>query len=935
MGRYLVLSLALLIGCKADPEKKIMRGRGIFSKPATPIAEEKTPVIVSFKGANEANDGVLSVVEIHSKLPIATLVAKEAQEVSFSAILDDGNDLTCDDKQVYDLTSVPAIKTTPTVDGVYAVCVKAKHGSKVIYGKSQSIRRSAVVTLSLVNEASDGTVTPEEISSHLDMVTSLEIGGASIFYRLYSHDVDCAAVDFSTSNIPRISELIGKNGSYKVCAKIVGFDRTYITVESDPITVVEDYWKSITTSGDAPVAREKHSAVWTGTKMIIWGGVGATNAALKTGSMYDPVTNSWTKTLDAPTERQLHEAVWTGSEMIVWGGSNAASTLEDTALHYDPVADAWTVSPSAPFARTHHTVVWSGSRVIVWGGNDAGGVAQDDGAAYDPIAKTWSSIPAAANSPEARSQHAAVWTGSKMIIWGGIDALANRINTGSAYDPASDNWVAVSTVSAPTPRVGMSVLWTGTKMLIWGGDDSAVTNTGAFYDPVADDWVAITTENAPSGRAFAAAVKGGSKVYIWGGALSGNSPTDTGGMYDLNTNKWLLIDTSDIDHPSSRKRATAVWSGSKLIVWGGASGTVTNSGAVFTPSSMTPVDYWRAGTSAGAPVGRTSFSAVWMNDKKCGVDSTGTMLNDGAKYDAVTNSWTPIANTHGLTARYRHSGVGVGAKMLIWGGCGMGVTRFNDGAIYDPVSDSWQAMTTTSAPSARCYHSTVSTGEKMIVWGGDDGGVVNTGAIYDARNNTWVPTNASSAPLARITHKSVWTGSKMIVWGGSPDGSAYLNSGAIFDPALDSWTPMSTTAAPSPRASFSLNWTGSKMAVWGGVTGLNTYSNDGALYDPTADAWSAIASLNAPLARSEHTAVWTGKKMVVWGGIGDGIFASGAIYDPTHDTWVPVDSSDPDAPNARREHAAFWTGDSMIIWGGNSANALSPVQPSIFTSPGL
>jgi hypothetical protein len=43
---------------------------------------------------------------------------------------------------------------------------------------------------------------------------------------------------------------------------------------------------------------------------------------LNTGGRYDPATNTWTATgtTNAPSGRQSHTAIWTGSEMIVWGG---------------------------------------------------------------------------------------------------------------------------------------------------------------------------------------------------------------------------------------------------------------------------------------------------------------------------------------------------------------------------------------------------------------------------------------------------------------------------------------------------------------------------------------------------------------------------------------------------------------------------------------
>jgi hypothetical protein len=68
-----------------------------------------------------------------------------------------------------------------------------------------------------------------------------------------------------------------------------------------------------------------HAAVWTGTEMIVWGGYTQTmgqNVYVGLGHRYDPVSNSWSETsgAGAPSPRYRHLAAWTGSEMIVWGG---------------------------------------------------------------------------------------------------------------------------------------------------------------------------------------------------------------------------------------------------------------------------------------------------------------------------------------------------------------------------------------------------------------------------------------------------------------------------------------------------------------------------------------------------------------------------------------------------------------------------------------
>src|SRR5206468_1910792 len=81
-----------------------------------------------------------------------------------------------------------------------------------------------------------------------------------------------------------------------------------------------DNWIATSTTG-APAARQFHTAVWTGSEMIVWGGVGS-GGFFNTGGRYNPGTDSWTatSTTGAPAARDQHTAVWTGSEMIVWGG---------------------------------------------------------------------------------------------------------------------------------------------------------------------------------------------------------------------------------------------------------------------------------------------------------------------------------------------------------------------------------------------------------------------------------------------------------------------------------------------------------------------------------------------------------------------------------------------------------------------------------------
>jgi hypothetical protein len=108
--------------------------------------------------------------------------------------------------------------------------------------------------------------------------------------------------------------------------------------------------------------------------MIIWGGDGGSN----TGGRYNPDTDSWTATTlnNAPDARFLHTAVWTGSEMIVWGGATANCKTHfmcfKTGGRYSPGTDTWTATSitNVPTSRFLHTAVWTSSEMIVWGGRE-------------------------------------------------------------------------------------------------------------------------------------------------------------------------------------------------------------------------------------------------------------------------------------------------------------------------------------------------------------------------------------------------------------------------------------------------------------------------------------------------------------------------------------------------------------------------------------
>jgi hypothetical protein len=143
-----------------------------------------------------------------------------------------------------------------------------------------------------------------------------------------------------------------------------------------------------------------------------------------------------------PSGRYGHTAIWTGSEMIVWGGYYAIDHFLQDGHKYNPVADTWSAisTSNAPVGRMKHTAVWTGQKMIVWGGESGGGSATTNtGGIYDPLTNSWTAT-STTNAPSAREHHSAVWTGQEMIVWGGCssDSCVQVLNNGGRYSPATN-----------------------------------------------------------------------------------------------------------------------------------------------------------------------------------------------------------------------------------------------------------------------------------------------------------------------------------------------------------------------------------------------------------------------------------------------------------------------------------------------------------------
>lgn len=680
-------------------------------------------------------------------------------------------------------------------------------------------------------------------------------------------------------------------------------------------TCTDDTWSPLI---DLPARRSQHTAVWTGSEMIVWGGRNY-DLPIGGGDRYNPATDSWSRVslTNAPMARDNHTAVWTGTEMIVWGGSRPGFILSNGG-RYNPANDTWTPTSlsNAPSARYWHTAIWTGSEMIVWGGTDV--TSPITGGRYNPSTDSWQAV-STANAPVGRIQHSALWTGSEMVVWGGKSCDTCYLKSGAKYNPVSDTWTSTNVASAPVAREAHGAIWTGSEMIVWGGWNGAFVVNGARYNPAADSWVALSASNPPAARLSPIAVWTGTEMILWGGIVDGQtgSSGNSGSRYNPVTNIWTPMST--VNAQAAGDTNTAVWTGSEMIVFGGGYSETLDTGGRYNPAA----DTWTPVQTTNTPAGRYEHKAVWTGSEMIvwgGQINNVLTTNSGGRYDPALDTWTPTTTVNAPERRESHTAVWTGTEMIVWGGWGPDPFRIvNTGGRYAPATDSWTPTTLTNVPDPRRWHSAVWTGSEMIVWGGNlpgSGGLTNTGGRYNPSTDSWIPTGTTNAPGARLYHTAVWTGTEMIVWGGvSFSTSASTNTGGRYNPISDSWTATNTIGTPA-RSRHTAVWTGEQMIVWGG-SAAGAAENGGSRYSPNTDTWAATSLFNAPDGRGAHAAIWTGEEMIVWGGNGlhqNHYLNTGGRYRPITDSWTPTASIN--APPGVELPTAVWTGNRMIVWGG-------------------
>jgi hypothetical protein len=225
----------------------------------------------------------------------------------------------------------------------------------------------------------------------------------------------------------------------------------------------------------------------------------------------------------------------------------------------------WSKLPSPPQGRTGAALVWTGHELLSLGGAVPGvGPAARDGYAFDPRTGSWSHLPPAPGA--GRTDARAFWTGREVLLVGGAGDAGQTPHLLVAFDPSTRSWRAIPDPPPALARDAASV-WTGRSLIMWGGGrpGSSTNRTGAAYTPTTGRWHLIA--RAPIGLNSATAVWTGSQVIVFGALLDHDNTAATrtalGATYDPGSDTWQRIRPSAL----APQATSAAWLGERLFAW--------------------------------------------------------------------------------------------------------------------------------------------------------------------------------------------------------------------------------------------------------------------------------------------------------------------------------------------------------------------------------
>lgn len=355
---------------------------------------------------------------------------------------------------------------------------------------------------------------------------------------------------------------------------------------------------------------EGPGTVWTGTQLVVWGGV---------------VTDA--------DESEPGGMVWTPADDQQTGDGEPSTPVTDNledeiagAMPYGPLWERLDRFPEINPRNGAPAVVWVSSRLFIWGGGDG------HASMYFPFNGPAAPIPEAPIPP--RRDPAAVAFDDSVLIWGGSDSNGPR-SDGAIYQVDEERWRQLPPAPLP-PGVPLVAAHTGDEIVVFGqqnrlGADEDLAR-GAAFDPSTGEWRALP--DAPAAVNSGNGVWTGSELVVLGSRLdtsnAGSGPTAM--AYSPATNQWRVLPDPNLA-PQSTWLTT---DGERLFAW-----DYLLDAAVLDLEAASPK--WRP------------LPKIPLDERECyvsgGVSNSKVLVTycgDGALLEQDASRWTVIPAPSGL-----------------------------------------------------------------------------------------------------------------------------------------------------------------------------------------------------------------------------------------------------------------------------------------------
>lgn len=217
-------------------------------------------------------------------------------------------------------------------------------------------------------------------------------------------------------------------------------------------------------------------------RVLVAGGTGESGAASggsqtvrpeASAEVFDPAENEWTPVGDMLDGR--FEATATSLEdgrVLIAGGlgprNGDVAPLASAEL-FDPATDSFSRTGAMDDERTNHAAVTLADGKVLVSGGDAGQASRGSAEVYNPTRGSW--VPAAGLS-EARQGHTATLLGNgDVLVAGGEDATAGTrrsLAVAERYDAEEEEWVPAGEMSCARSEHGAAVLPDGSVLVVAG-----------------------------------------------------------------------------------------------------------------------------------------------------------------------------------------------------------------------------------------------------------------------------------------------------------------------------------------------------------------------------------------------------------------------------------------------------------------------------------